>query len=272
MKPITRYCISHAEPMLPPYWFDDAIALGEYEEESPLHISRLHNFWHKNRSLSFGAAGSYALPRALEQLPPEYQLVGICSYRKAILRRPLGRPSESYPTMREMERHEAEPLDASEMSPTGEHEFLLAQPRHFPTGLFHQYALVHELVDLLDYTSLAINNGILDKAAAADFVREQVIIPGGCELGIYPRQWLAGTLSALSTLGKTFLETYGSRIRGYNIYQIRAVGFLSERLGSFLLMRELKRRYPQGAPPEVFGHMTCIIEDGRTYAASTTNT
>ena len=272
MKPIIRYCVSHAEPILPRYWFDDVIALGEYEEESPLHISRLHNFWHKNRNLSFGAAGSYALPRALEQQPPEYQLVGICSYRKAILRRPLGRPSESYPTMREMERHEAEPLDASEMSPAGDHEFLLAQPRHFPAGLFHQYAVVHELVDLLDYTSLAIKSGLLSNVEAADFVKEPAIIPGGCELGIYPRQWLAETLNELGRLGKTFLETYGSRVSRYNAYQIRAVGFLSERLGSFLLMRELKRRYPKGTPPEVFGHMTCIIEDGRTYAASTTNT
>ncbi|HQX08375.1 MAG TPA: hypothetical protein PKZ19_16405, partial [Zoogloea sp.] len=264
-------CITHAEPLLPAYWFDDVIALGEYEHESALHISRLDDFWHKSRSLAYGAAGSFALPRALEQLPAKYHLVGICSYRKAILRRPLGSPSETYSSMREMERREAEPLDASEMSPAGDHEFLIAPPLQLPFGLFHQYALAHELVDLLDYTSLAIKSGFLSKAEAADFVKEQVIIPGGSELGIYPRQWLGETLSMLSTLGQTFLETYESRVSRYNSYQVRAVGFLSERLGSFLLMRELNRRYPQGTPPEIFGHMTCILENGRPYAAGLTN-
>lgn len=270
MKPIIRYCISHATPLIPPYWYDEILAIGDYATDSPLHISRLHNFWHTKRPLAYGAAGSYALPNALESAPQEYQLIGICSFRKAVLRRPMGRSAPSYPSMRELSGNEAAVLDASEMSPAGEHEFLLAQPLMLSLGYFQQYAQAHELVDLLDYTSLAIRSGVLGKAESADFVSEQVLIPGGCELGIFPRQWLTETLSVLSALGESFLKTYSERINSYDSYQVRAVGFLSERLGSFLLLRELRRRYPRGIPPEIFGHMSCVTEDGQHYTHGTT--
>jgi hypothetical protein len=67
-------------------------------------------------------------------------------------------------------------------------------------------------------------------------------------------------------LGKAFLSRYQARVATYDAYQIRAVGFLSERLGSFFLMQELKKRYPQGIPPAIFGHLSVMTQDGQHYA------
>jgi hypothetical protein len=263
---IHSFCISHKQPLLPESWYDECIALGDFQPDSQFHVRRLDPFWHEARPIAYGAAGSLVLPIALARLPESTRLIEITSYRKRILAFPHGRESTSYPTMRELGT-EAAAVNPRLAPPTPRNEsgFLIAQPIYFESSVFRQYAAAHHRRDIIDYVSLARKMGVLDKKSAKELFAEKEFIPGGVELGIYPRPWLAGALSKLEVVSREFLYRHGRRVSHYDKYQIRAVGFLSERLGSFLLLRHLRAEFSGNIPGDVFGHMTTIVEDGAIY-------
>jgi SAM-dependent methyltransferase len=118
---------------------------------------------------------------------------------------------------------------------------------------------------------LAVERGIISKDDYQNFLECKTFIPGGCELGIYPCKWLLGILSHLEDLGRHFILKHKVRIASYDSYQVRCIGFLSERLGSFLLLKELNARFNNQIPATVFGHMTTIVPDEKSnYKPATT--
>lgn len=265
---IQRFCVSHKQPLLPQQWYDDCISLGDFEPDSRLHVSQLDQFWHRARPLSYGAAGSYVLPIAIEKYAGAAELIEISSYRKRTLPSAEGTESRKYPTMRELslEGFDRE-AELSTFTPGRGVEFLVPQPMRVKKTIVGNYAAIHHRKDILDYASLAVEVGVLDKNSAAEFLAGRYFIPGGVELGIYPRAWLVDVLSSLELVGRHFVERYADRLKKYNRFQIRAVGFLGERLGSYFLLRHLTEKYSNHIPAEVFGHMTVIVEDTSKYSA-----
>lgn len=268
---IHRFCITHTEPLLPQTWYDDCIALGEFQSDSAFHVKQLDRYWHEARPLAYGAAGSLALPIAIERLARSAKLIEISSYRKRILPSPEGVEAPSYPTMRELSlRAVTRQPDLSVFTPRADFEFLVAQPRYFKKSIIGQYAACHHRQDILDYASLAVEMGVLDSDSASEFLASKHFIPGGVELGIYPAEWLASTLSSIERISRKFLDRHHDRIEKYDTYQVRAVGFLSERLGSFLLIRQLTKLYSNNIPSEIFGYMSVIVDDDAGYAIAST--
>ena len=270
---IPRFCISHKEPLLPGSWYDYCISLGDYQSDSPYHVSQLNKYWHDARPIAYGAAGSYVLRIAFERSANSAELIEISTYRKRILSCPEGVESQSHPTMRELSFGEARMKhEVSICAPAAGLQFLIAQPLYFETSIIEQYASCHPRRDILDYTSIAIELGVLDKESAEQFLTAKSMVPGAGDLGIYPRPYLVRSLEIIETVGREYLERHGGRVRKYDAYQVRSVGYLHERLGSFLLLRHLTEIYPGGIPAEIFGHMTAIVEDGTIYARGTADT
>jgi hypothetical protein len=263
---IHRFCITHMEPVIPESWYDDCIALGSYQPDSVSHISQLDRFWHEARPIAYGAAGTYVLPIAIERFADDAELIEISQQRKRILVSPEGVWSQRLGGIElsvEECRQKAEL--PSVITPPNDSGFLVSQPLYFENSIIGQYASCHHSRDILDYTSLAIEMGILDNQSAAEFLTAKRLIPGGIEFGIFPKSWLVPALSEIERVSKQFLCRYGDRIKGYNKFQIRAVGFLSERLGSFMLIRHLSERYSGNVPADIFGYMTALVEDGSHY-------
>lgn len=265
---IRRYCVTHTKPLLPASWYDECIAMGDFQTDSALHVRHLDRFWHEARPVAFGAAGTHALPVALEKLSSDTRLIEISSYRKRILPYPAGVESHRYPTLRELSC-EKEGIEAqlATFTSAADLPFLVAQPLYFKKSVFNHYAMIHHRRDILDYTAIAVEMGVLDSDSAEDFLAAKHFIPGGVELGIYPKPWLTQVLSAIERVSRQFVQRYANRLRRYNTYQIRAVGFLSERLGSFFLIRDLMEQYSNNIPTDIFGHMTVMVEGKSNYSA-----
>jgi hypothetical protein len=265
---IHRFCVSHEKPLLPERWYDDCISVGDFQTDSAFHVRQLDHFWHDARPIAYGAAGVYVLPIAIERFCGDADLIEISSYRKRTLPFPEGRESRVYPTMRELSlenfKKEAE---LSEFRPRTGVEFLVAQPLHVKNSIIGNYAAVHHRRDILDYAALAVELGVLDTNSASEFLATKYFIPAGIELGIYPRSWIVEALSKIEVVGRRFLTEYGTRVERYNRFQIRAVGFLGERLGSFLLIRHLMDKYSNNIPADIFGYMTTIVEGSSGYSA-----
>jgi hypothetical protein len=263
---IHRFCITHIEPLIPESWYDDCIALGSYQPDSVSHISQLDRFWHEARPIAYGAAGTHVLPIAIERFADDAELIEISLHRKRILLSPEGVWSTRLGG-RELSVEECRQKAelSSVITPPNDSGFLVSQPLYFENSIIGQYAACHHSRDILDYTSLAIEMGVLDNQSAAEFLTAKRLIPGGIEFGIFPKSWLIPALSEIEGVGRQFLRHYGDRIKEYDKFQIRALGFLSERLGSFLLIRHLSERYSGNIPANIFGYMTCLVAGGSHY-------
>src|ERR1700677_608350 len=262
---IHRFCISHKKPLLPESWYDDCISLGDFQSDSVFHVRQLDRFWHEARPIAYGAAGTYVLPIAIERLSSPAELIEISTYRKRTLPSPEGIQTKIH--MRELSLGNfGKEAELSVFMPRADLEFLVAQPLYFENSVIGQYSLYHHRRDILDYTSLAIEMGVLDSNSASEFLAAKHFIPGGIELGIYPKSWLIQAWSRIELVSRQFIYRYSNRLKKYDIYQIRAIGFLSERLGSFLLIRHLMDKYSNNIPADIFGYMTIIVEGNSSYS------
>jgi hypothetical protein len=269
MKTQRTFCVSHEPPLAPESLYDYAIGIGDYRPARGSHISALNTFWDRMRPFAYGAAGNYAIPRAIEREAERTELTGIFSHRKIVVRSPIGNTAKSYPVYREISVAESLCIPIEETRPKEDCDFLFSMPLQFPRGILHQYGVHHHAIDISEYISIAVRLGIIASSEVEAFCTSATFIPGGCELGIYPTPWLCDTLKKLEAVGREFVILRADRIQTYDAYQVRAVGFLAERLGSYLLLKELQNRFPQGIPRSLIGYLCVVVPDGSAYAGAT---
>ncbi len=261
------YCVTHEAPLVPDHLADYIVGIGDHRPERGAHISKLDAYWDRMRPLSYGAAGNYAIPRAIDATGSA-DLTGIFSHRKMIVRTKIGTPSDAF-FWHEVSIDDAKRLPRQEIEPRPGFEFLIGRPLNFTCGVLDHYIQSHRGIDIFEYVSMAVEIGILTLDQAQEFGREKIFIPGGCELGIYPTAWVRPMLEKLAILGREFVTRCAARIRTYDNYQVRVVGFLAERLGSFFLLNELRKRFPAGVPAELCGTLCVIVPPGGSYECAT---
>jgi hypothetical protein len=264
------YCVTHEAPLVPDHLADYVIGVGDYRPPPArgAHVSVLDAFWDRMRPYSYGAAGNYVIPRAIDATGST-DLTGIFSHRKIIVRTKIGEPSTALDFYHEVSIDEAKRIPRHEIEPRPGFEFLIGFPLKFDCGVVEHYIDSHWAIDLFEYVSMAVEMGILTLDEAQGFAQERYFIPGGCELGVYPTIWVRPMLEALESLGRRFVSRNAARIETYNSFQVRAVGFLAERLGSFLLLSELRRRFPAGIPQHLCGYLCAIVPPGGSYREAT---
>ncbi|MEZ0353309.1 hypothetical protein [Mycobacterium sp. pR1184] len=217
----------------------------------------------------YGSAGTYVLPIAIEKFAGASELIEICSYRKRILPSPEGIESAVYGGMRELDFGTFEKAtELSVFTPKPGLEFLVAAPLFLGKSAVEHY--VREQVidrrDVLDYTSIAIELGVLDSDSASEFLATKYCVPGGVELGIFPKSWITLQLSKMELIGRRFLCLHGDRVRKYKMRKVRTVAFLAECLGSFLLLGHLKEQYSNNIPADIFGYLIVGVEGNSRYS------
>jgi hypothetical protein len=229
-------------------------------------VSELDTFWHESRPLAFGAAGNYCIPIAARRRPIA-AVIGIFSHRKIVLQNLHGTPSGSN-FWRDLEVSAGRAISRAEAGPRDGYEFLVIRPVLCHGGMGKQYAEEHHEVDFYDYLAIANQLGILDSTAVRQLPLESMFFPGGCELGFYPTEWIVPALEKLALAGREFIKRHADRIATYDNFQVRAVGFLAERLGSYLLLRELQRRFPDRLPGQLIGNACSLTQNSGTYTAA----
>jgi hypothetical protein len=261
------FCVTHAPPLVPDALADYVIGLGDYHPTRGAHISVLNPFWDRMRPYSFGAAGNYAIPNAIDAAGNS-ELTGIFSHRKIVVRTQTGKRSPALDFMFEVDAEDADQIPRDEIEPRPGFDFLIGFPYRGEQSVVAQYIDDHAGIDLFDYITIAVELGVLSLDEAQEFAKERFLIPGGCEMGIYPTAWVRPVLEKLAAVGREFVTRRSERIRSYDSYQVRAVGFLAERLGSYFLLTELRKRYPAGLPAGLCGCLCVIVPPGGSYGGA----
>jgi hypothetical protein len=132
---------------------------------------------------------------------------------------------------------------------------LFNQSFHFDGGMLGQYASAHVKDDMLNFARFLVETGIFDEKRVALFLTKAEMIPSS-NLGIFRTITLRKILSTLKQAA-AFLES------GYFVprlgYQRRTMGYLLERLTSYLILTLIEAR----ASEPNFGHHI-ILSNGYT--------
>ena len=238
-------CITHV-----PLWIEfpdyvTTIRLGRAQADGQLNLRELAPEWEPHHPVVGGTAGSFALKNYLLKHRRDATRVGICQYRKFVSRQRIsGVRDPKYRSMDVVGKAALQGPAFAELLHPGEHDFLVSGPLRFtrlpwhPRGYLKEYARDHCAEDLLRFTAEAVAQGVLDRAEVLPFFREDVFIPGGIELGVYPAAfWLDG-IEQVERVVRACVERHPGRRDGY---QARAWAFCAERLGSWLLLKQFRK-------------------------------
>lgn len=236
-------CITHGPQWINyPPWVS-TIRLGEAQIAGGLNLGELAPEWEPFHSVLGGTAGSFALKNLVVRSPPTTH-IGICQYRKFVSNRRMSRRiAPSYKVMDIVPSRDlaVERLGAALVPTRG--DFLLARPFTLSNSrklddYLGQFVRVHHVEDLLRFSAEAIEQKVLDKAEIERFFREDVLIAGGVELGVYPASFWIESITAIESIVRACVRRYPIDRAGYGG---RGWAFCSERLGSYLLLRHLQQ-------------------------------
>jgi hypothetical protein len=237
-------CFTHV-PLtlaLPP--FVVPIYLGAAQHDGALNLRELAPEWQPHHPVLGSTAGAFALKNLVRERFPQATRIGICQYRKFVSRERIsGVRDPRYRVMDVVPRASLAGARFAELLWPGDARFLVSGPRRFTRlpwhrrGYLKEYARDHCVEDLLRFTGEAVDQGVLGRDEALAFLREDVIVPGGVELGVYPASfWLASTES-IERVVRACVSKHATVRDGY---QARLWSFCSERLGSYLLLKRLR--------------------------------
>jgi hypothetical protein len=244
-------CITHVPLWLePPPWVV-AIHLGEAQGEGRLNLRDLAPEWLPHHPALGGTAGTFALRRYVVERRPDATRVGVCQYRKFVSRRRISGVRD--PRYRVMDVVPKSMLDGERYADAlwpGDASFLVSRPRRFTRvfwhrrGYLHEYARDHCVEDLLRFTAEAVEQDVLARHEVESFFHEDVIVPGGVELGVYPASfWLEAT----DQIERVVRACVAKHATTRDAYQSRLWSFCAERLGSWLLLQHFRREVGGGA-------------------------
>jgi hypothetical protein len=132
-------------------------------------------------------------------------------------------------------------------------EELFNTPVQFPNGMLNQYAQNHILEDMLNFAKFLNETGILSASEVVEFLRSEIHIPS-CNIGTFALTSYDFIFGVLRQASEFVYSPYFIVRPGY---QRRSVGFLLERLNSFLIIKLIQ----SGACKQNFGHNMVISND-----------
>jgi hypothetical protein len=236
-------CFTHV-PLtlaLPPYVVP--IYLGAAQHAGALNLRDLAPEWEPHHPVLGSTAGAFALSNLVRERFPQATRSASANTAFVSRVRISGVRDPRYRVMDVVPRATLAGDRFAELLWPGEAEFLVSGPRRFTRvpwhrrGYLKEYARDHCVEDFLRFTAEAVAQGVLERKEVQSFFREDVIVPGGVELGVYPASfWLAST-DSIERVVRACVARHAT-VRGG--YQARLWSFCSERLGSYLLLKRLR--------------------------------
>lgn len=183
--------------------------------------------------------------------------ITICQYRRFVLNVSLGMQSENVPWCRFLTPDQMRDFDPGDkFNPLNNNVSLLATPISIPNGILSQYGSCHHIRDIMMFSATLIDFGLLEENEVSDFLNSKVLIPSP-SCGTFE---IAGFMDIIDILQKATDAFFSTNYKIYtDHYQQRVIGFLLERLHSFLLIKNLSQK---GLNPfEMVGFTTVVSGD-----------
>jgi len=242
-KNIIYACFSHVPIKIEYPEFVEPIYMGEASNLGELNLKNLAPAWCEHHPILGATAGTFALKNYIVNIRTDQEYVGLCQYRKFISHKKIGITAENYQVMdiassNSINKHllaEVMLPETLKIQVSNPGQFLLNEINH---NYLYQYKDCHFIEDILRFTAELVDQNILDKEDAYLFLNEKIFIPGGLELGIYPIDFWMQHIIKLEKVVKTCIAIFPNNREGY---QSRAWSFCMERIGSYLILKEIRK-------------------------------
>jgi len=235
-------CLTHVPLTTDFPTFVEPILLGDAQKPGALNLRDLAPEWEPYHPILGGLAGTFAMKNHVLRHHPGARQVGLCQYRKLVSNRRISRTvAKSYKAMDLVSRRGlSRDLLTEVMRPR--EDWLLARPFMISNWRKHsdyleQYGRVHYPQDLLRFTAEAVDQQLLDRKEAVRFLGEELMLPGGIELGVFPADFWLRSVTAIENVVRACVQRFNVVRDGYDA---RAWAFCVERLGSYVVLRELR--------------------------------
>ena len=233
-------CLTHVELPLAFPAFVTPIYMGQAQGPGRANLRDLAPDWEPHHPVVGGTAGIFALKNLILRDHPQATRVGICQYRKFVSRKRVSRQvAPNYSAMDIVSPAAVTVERLAQWLEPGAEDFLVSRLLPMREGCLGQFASSHVVQDLLRFIALAVELGVIDKHDVEWFARETWLIPGGIELGVFPREFWIAQATALENVVRACVEQHPVQRAGY---QMRVWAFCAERLGSWMLLRHFRGR------------------------------
>jgi hypothetical protein len=204
-------------------------------------------------------ASLFSIKNDLRRAAEGDTLITICQYRRFVFNRKLGRKSKTMPWCMVLSHEEIVNLNIKEeYLPLSKNSFLIGSPINIKS-IMEQYSEYHYIRDLLKFTSILIDLELLTNTEALNFLNQQYVIPAP-SCGTFP---LAAFIEIFDLLELAANGFWNNGYRPYSdLYQCRVIGFLLERLNSFLLLSYVKNNSLKIG--ELYGVTTLVLPKNAT--------
>jgi hypothetical protein len=240
---ILPVCVGHLEPLFPLWSGFHSIGarpnspLGEYTQN--LRIAELEYYCVDDSDLS-EYYHLFKLMRFLKhKCDPSLVMTGkilIIHYRRFLSSVPLGTVSENQ-IYSHVLRPSMVPRDGNHLLRDVRADWFCSPVLDLQRTVYEQFANHHPLGELIKFLAALSADGILSNNECRDFLNDRRMI-AVCSLGLSPLRFFINTMEILERAVFSYLKRWGNpMLEGY---QRRVLGFLCERLHSFLLIRELE--------------------------------
>ena len=204
-------------------------------------FSETHSFCeiYSNHKVFNEYASLFHLRRTLDSSKIFDKLITICQYRRFVFNKKLGKQSVAMPWCTVLKYKEMKSLNVTnEYLPLAGNAYLLGSAIQMPS-ILQQYAEIHYIRDILQFTSTLIDLGILTNKDAFQFLNSKYLIPSP-SCGTFP---LGCFIEIFEVLELAAIAFWSNGYKSYDDpYQSRVVSFLLERLNSFLLISYISKR------------------------------
>lgn len=193
------------------------------------------------------------------QLLNEKAFIRIIQYRRFVSRAEAGHSISNALWLKGIRENDLSSFEAdfSRFS----NEELLNSPTQFSMSIFNQYASAHHAEDFVNFASFLCSASIISEDELPLFFNDAVMIPS-CNTGLFTCDNFVADLTLLERASQFM---YSSAFKRRADYQRRNMGFLLERLNSFLILKAVR----SGKRPPSFGFNKLITED--SICANTVN-
>lgn len=174
------------------------------------------------------------LHKHLDSLASGYSYLNLFHYRRFVARRPVeGNKAVNNPWITLIQADELDNFqDCFERDSSGN---CFNSRVVFGDGVLTQYACAHVFEDILNFTKFLLEIEMFTPLDAARFLRTQELVPA-CSVGIYHVEVFRKLFAYLGAAAEFLASEYFVPREGY---QRRNMGFLLERLHSFLILEML---------------------------------
>ena len=232
MSKILNICVGH-KPFPSPYahYFDYMLSPFPISSDGRVIIVPRHLFGENGPSLS-EYAQLFWLLQNLHQVLRDETHIRVFHYRRFVSDGHTGLGEACSFAWAKTVRENQLDFFRGDFARSGGGE-MVNTPFRFSGGILDNYARYHHLEDLLDFAKFLGKENILTAVEIAQFLRGDILIPGS-SIGVLSVENFRSVFSALAKASQFINEpNYVARVG----YQRRNMGFMLERLNSYLLLK-----------------------------------